>query len=231
MIGYFASIVLALTPEAPLLQAPVAESVDPQYVECVALVKNDVEKGRERATRWAGDGGGPPAQHCLAVAELAAGFPKTAALRLEELASRSDAGDELVRARILSQAALAWLEADEVDLAGNAINAAFAAAPGAGELYLFSAMVHWAKGEAQATVDDITIGEKKGFTSVDGYVLRGRARHALLLHREAADDVVAALSIDPFNLDALVLRGDLQQAGIDIDAYYENADSGARKQN
>lgn len=224
MIGHLASIVLSvLTPEAPLLQAPIPESVDPKYKACVDLVKTDLEKGRENATRWVGDGGGPPAQHCLAVAELAAGFPKAAALRLEDLASRSDAGDELVRARILSQAALAWLEAGELELAQAAIDAAFAAAPGAGELYLFSAMVHDAKEEYQATIDDITIGEKKGFTSAEGYVLRGRARHALLLHREAADDVVAALSIDPFNLDALVLRGELQQAGIDIDAYYSDA--------
>ncbi len=224
MIGYFASIVLsALTPEAPLLQAYIPESVDPQYKECVALVKKDVEKGRQNATRWVSDGGGPPAQHCLAVAELAAGLPKAAALRLEDLAARSDAGDELVRARILSQAALAWLQAGEPTLAQNAIDAAFAAAPGAGELYLFAAMIAWEKGEAQATIDAINAGEKKGFTSVEGYVLRGRARHALLLHREAADDVVAALSIDPFNLDALVLRGELQQAGINIDAYYSDA--------
>jgi hypothetical protein len=224
MIGHLASIVLSvLTPEAPLLQAPVPESVDPQYRECVALVKSDLEEGRKRATRWASDGGGPPAQHCLAIAELAAGFPKAAAVRLEELASRSDAGDELIRARILSQAALAWLQADELALAQNAIDTAFAAAPGAGELYLFAAMVSSARGESQATIDAIDAGEKKGFTSVEGYVLRGRAKHALLKHREAADDVVAALSIDPFNLDALVLRGDLQQAGVDIEAYYTDA--------
>jgi hypothetical protein len=226
MLAYFASIIVTiLTPEAPLLQAPIPESVDPQYKECVALVKSDLEAGRAHATRWVNDGGGPPAHHCLAVAELAAGLPKVAAIRLEELASRSDTGDNLVRARILSQAALAWLQAEEPALAENAINAAFAAAPGAGELYLFAAMIYWAKGEAQATIDAIDAGERKSFTSIEGYVLRARAKHALLRHREAADDVVAALSIDPTNLDALVLRGELYQAGVDIEAYYAEADA------
>ena len=39
----------------------------------------------------------------------------------------------------------------------------------------------------------------------------------------SADDVIAALRIDPTNLDALVLRGDLSQKGVDIRADYAPA--------
>ena len=41
----------------------------------------------------------------------------------------------------------------------------------------------------------------------------------------AADDVVAALTIDPYNIDALTMRGELRQAGVEIEAYY-GADEG-----
>lgn len=222
-----AAILLLLTPEAPtVVQAAVPESPDPEYAACVAAVGDNVETGREFAIRWASEGGGAPAQHCLAIADLAAGFPKSAAMRLEELAERSDAGDLLVRARILSQAALAWVEAGEPLEADRTIEQAFALAPDAGELYLAAAKVYAANDRQQATIDAITSAENAGFVSADGYVLRARAHFALAQYHRAAEDDVAALKIDPFNLDALVLRGELAQAGIAIDADYQRVEDG-----
>lgn len=221
----FAAITLLMTPEAPLLQDPVPESVDPDYAACVTTVGEDAAAGRLRAERWANEGGGPPAQHCLAVAELAAGLPKLAAIRLQELAERNDAGDDLVRARILSQAALAWVEAGEIAQAEETMRAAFAVAPNAGELYLAQAKIHAAAGRNQAAIDAVDRAEEDGFVSADASVLRGRAKHNLLRHREAADDVIAALSLDPMNVDALVLRGDLIQAGVTIGARYRRDES------
>lgn len=222
-----AVILLLLTPEAPtVVQAAVPESPDPEYAACVAAVGDNVETGRELATRWASEGGGAPAQHCLAIADLAAGFPKSAAMRLEELAERSDAGDVLVRARILSQAALAWVEAGEPLEADRTIEQAFALAPDAGELYLAAAKVYAANDRQQATIDAITLAENAGFVSADGYVLRARAHFMLAQYHRAAEDDVAALKIDPFNLDALVLRGELAQAGIAIDADYQRVEGG-----
>ncbi|MGE0408621.1 MAG: hypothetical protein AB7P23_05075 [Amphiplicatus sp.] len=212
-----------LTPEAPPLEAGV---VDPGYAACIERVEKNVEDGRKAAAQWAADTGRAPALHCLAVADLAAGYPKVAAIRLDELGGRDDAGDAFVRARIYSQAALSWLEADRPDLAEKSIDAAFALAPEAGEIYLAAAKMHWAKQELQATIDAVTAAEEKGFTSADAYVLRGRALHALARDREAADDVVAALTLDPRNLDALVLRGDLYAAGIKIDAHYRIGEKG-----
>jgi tetratricopeptide (TPR) repeat protein len=225
MIGYLASIILAaLTPEAPLLDSPVPESLDPDYKACTDKVRTNVADGRRAATLWVNAGGGPPAHHCLAVADLAAGFPKLAAIRLEDLAAREEAGDALIRARLYSQAALAWLEAKEPALAEKAVGAAFAAAPDADELYLIAAKVYAAGDKQQATIDAVTTAEERGYKSADCYVLRGRALHALARHREAAEDVVNALTLDPANLDALVLRGDLYQAGIEIDAYYTDVE-------
>lgn len=221
-----ALLLMLWTPEAPsVVQEPVAETADPEYEACVARLGENIKAAREAAARWASEGGGAPAHHCLAVADLAAGFPKLAAIRLEELSERADAGDGPTRARILSQAALAWVEAGDPEQAQSAIDKAFAFAPESGELHLAAAKVHAANDRLQATIDAVTSAEDAGYVSADGYVLRGRARHNLSQHREAADDVVAALSIDPFHLDALVLRGDLARAGIEIEAYYTDADT------
>lgn len=221
-----AAILLLLTPEAPVVvQAAVPETPDPEYTACVAAISDNVEAGRAAAVRWLSEGGGAPAQHCLAVADLAAGFPKSAAIRLAELAERSDAGDELVRARILSQAALAWVEAGELLEADRTIEEAFALAPDAGELFLAAAKIYAVNDRQQATIDAVTSAENAGFVSADGYVLRARAHFTLAQYLRAAEDDVEALKIDPFNLDALVLRGELAQAGIAIDADYQRVEN------
>lgn len=226
MIAHLIALALAAQTASAVPDYPPSDGgeIDPDYEACIAGLAENVVKGRDAASKWYAEGGGAPALHCLAVADLAAGHPKLSAVHLEELADRPDAGDKLVRARILSQAARAWLEAGENDFAEKALDAAFADAPGAGELYLVKAAVKFAQGEMQATIDAVTEAEKQGVTAPEGYVLRGRALHALARNREAADDVVAALKLDPLNVDALTLRGDLHQAGVDIKTHYRSAD-------
>lgn len=227
-MNFLPALLLLITPEAA---APAVGTAAPDrtYEACTALVLKDAKAGREFAARWVAEAGGPQAQHCLAVADLRAGFPKIAAIRLEELSERTDAGDNVIRARILSQAALAWLEGGEVAEAARSIEAAFAMAPDDDELYLPAARVYAAEERRQATIDAVTTAEDRGMATSQGYVLRGRAYFVLTKYREAADDVVAALKLDPLNVDALVLRGDLAQQGVDIRADYSKALSGRRK--
>ncbi|MFQ5562177.1 MAG: hypothetical protein ACE5FO_01270 [Parvularculaceae bacterium] len=217
----------ALSALAAALPSTPAQTNDaernPRYQDCIALLEEDQEIGRIAARQWYADGGGAPALHCLAVADLAAGFPKLAAVRLMELADRSDAGDDHVRARILSQAAKAWLEAGETEQAESALQAAFRHAPGSGELELTAAEVYAAGERWQDTADAVTRAEEAGFVSVKGFVLRARSLIALTDYHAAAEDVVRALKIDPFDIDALVLRGELQQRGVVINANYRRA--------
>lgn len=196
-----------------------AGAQESRYHDCVALVEADPELGRTAAQQWVGEGGGANARHCLAVADLKAGFPKLAAVRLLEIAERKDAGDDYVRARILSQAADAWLEAEEPALAEEALDKAFALTPNAGELHLAAARVYGALERWQLVVKAVDEAEEAGFVSPRTYVLRGRAYAALGSYQTAANDVVNALSLDPVNVDALVLRGELQQAGVVIDVF------------
>lgn len=215
-------ILTLLTPEAPFIPAYLESSVGagPRHQECVRLIVEDVEEGRLGAQRWASEGGGAPAQHCLAIADLAAGYPKLAAIRLRDLAERSDAGDETTRARVLAQSALAWLEGGEIREAEAAADAARVHAPALAELEFVAAKIYAADRRWQAAAGAITAAEEKGVTSVDGYLIRANAFRALGRDEDAADDVVAALSIDPLNIEALTLRGELQQAGVAIEAYY-----------
>lgn len=193
-----------------------AEAPD-RYLDCLLLVEQDIEMGRRAAQLWAAEGGGANAQHCLALADIAAGFVKLGAARLETVAKRNDAGDVLAQARLYAQAADAWLEADEIAFASTAIGVAFALAPDAAELYLTDAKIKAAKGDWHRVIAAVSAAEKGGVASANGFVLRGRGRLETGDTEGAATDTVNALSVDPTNIDALTLRGDVQRAGIQID--------------
>ncbi len=219
----------AFTPEAPY---DVQDRSNPdfgqngdRYESCVKAVNTDIDTGRMIAEQWANQGGGARAAHCLAVADLAAGYPKLAAIRLIEASERPDAGDILIRARLLEQAAQAWLEAENPKNALSAIIQAIKLAPNSGELRLTAGIIHAANEEWRKTIEAISAAEEQGFTSASGYVARARAYKSLLKNRQAAEDVVAVLKTDPFNLDALVIRGELHQLGIEINANYKRKPS------
>ncbi len=216
------SVIALLTPEAPFLPVYLASeaSAGARHQECVRLIVEDLAEGREGAQRWALEGGGAAAQHCLAIADLAAGFPKLAAIRLTDTAARSDAGDDTTRARILAEAAFAWLEAGDIAEAEKAIANAKERAPALKELDFVAAKIFAADNRWQAAADAVTAAEKNGVKTPEAYVIRARAYRALGRDDDAAEDVVSALTLDPFNIDALTLRGELRQAGVEIEAYF-----------
>lgn len=200
-----------------LLAASTPAEAPDRYLDCLLLVEQDIEMGRRAAQLWAAEGGGANAQHCLALADIAAGFVKLGAARLEAVAKRNDAGDALAQARLYAQAADAWLEADEIGFANTAIATAFAIAPDAAELYLTDAKVKAARRDWHRVIAAVSAAEKGGVASANGFVLRGRARLETGDTEGAAADTVNALSVDPVNIDALTLRGDVQRAGVQID--------------
>ncbi|OFW99549.1 MAG: hypothetical protein A3E78_00120 [Alphaproteobacteria bacterium RIFCSPHIGHO2_12_FULL_63_12] len=215
-----------LTPEAPILPAYLEreETTSERHADCVRLIADDPASGRRAAESWASEGGGAPALHCLAVSDLAAGLPKLAAVRLTGISERADAGDAKARARLLAEAALAWLDARDYPQAEGSIGAAKRMAPDLAELDFVAAKVFAAAGKHQAAADAVTAAETKGLRTIEAYIIRARANRALGKDMAAADDVVAALSLNPLDIDALTLRGELQQAGIDIEAYYDDDD-------
>ncbi|MFZ5616747.1 MAG: hypothetical protein ACOZAA_05435 [Pseudomonadota bacterium] len=216
------AIAFLTTPEAPFMPAYLdrIEGTTARYADCVKLIADDLEIGRRAAETWATEGGGAPALHCLAIADLAAGFPKLAAVRLTEISERGDAGDARARARLLAEAALAFLDAGDSQQAEESVAAAKGLAPDLPELDFVAAKAYAAGGKWQAAADAVTAAEDAGLKAPEAYVIRARAHRALGKDFDAADDVVSALTLNPYDLDALVLRGELQQAGVEIEAYY-----------
>ena len=211
------SMLIVAPLETTPTEAALMETVNPRYVECVTLVETDLEAGRRAAQQWVSDGGGAEARHCLSIADIRAGFPKLAALRFEEIAQRKDAGDDYVRARLLAQAVEAWLKAKEPDHAEAALDLALELVPDSAELQLTAAKVYAAQERWQETITAVSRAEDDNIVSAETYVLRGRGRYVIGAYERAAEDVVTALTLDPVNVDALVLRGDLAQVGISID--------------
>ncbi|MEZ5896861.1 MAG: hypothetical protein R3C51_10730 [Parvularculaceae bacterium] len=223
------SLIFFLTPEAPYLAPYLETSIEeagsnPRHADCIRLVAKDLEIGRIAAQQWTVEGGGMAAQHCLAIADLAAGFPRLAAARLVDIAEKKDVGDVTVQARLWTQAALAWLDANDAAEATAAIEKAIALEPGNAATRIIAAKVYSAADRWQLAEDAITDAKSYGIETPEGFVIRARARRALGRDMAAAEDVANALNIDPFNLDALVIRGELQQAGINIEAYYGDND-------
>jgi len=214
------TILLAITSFSALLAA----EASPRYLTCIEGLESDLEAGRQAAQDWAAHGGGAPAEHCLALADIAAGFPKLAAARLQDIADRKDAGDDYVRARLLSQAANAWLKANSPDNAQATLEAAKALAPDAGELELTAMRIHAAQEQWQYVLAAARKAERAGFSDAEHYVLKGRANLSLGALELAAKNVVSALMLEPYNLDALVLRGEIQQRGVMIDVFYGDDD-------
>lgn len=220
-------LALVGTPEAPYLPAYLdqIESTSARYVDCVKLVSKDLDIGRRAAERWASEGGGAPALHCLAVSDLAAGLPKLAAIRLTEISERSDAGDSRARARLLAEAALAWIDARDYQQAEGSVLAAKNLVPDLAELDFVAAKVYAAAKQWQQAADAVTAAADGGIATIELYLIRAKALRALGRDREAADDVVAALAIEPLNIEALTMRGELAEAGIEIEAYYGDAET------
>ncbi len=217
-----------------IIQDPHARSdiylnVNPRHQACLQGIEEDLQTGRVAADKWMRDGGGAHATHCLAMADFAAGFPKLAAVRLqtlaEKMATERHGENTLTRARLFAQAAEIWLSADRTDAALNALDAAKTLTPEAGELYLLSGKISVKRRRWQDVVYAITLAEKQGIVTATGYTARARAYKELTQFDLSAEDTARALRIDPFNLKALVLRGELAQAGITINTNFKKLDA------
>ncbi|MEM1397284.1 MAG: hypothetical protein AAGH38_07550, partial [Pseudomonadota bacterium] len=216
------------TPPVPDFASPegleIYKSSDESYRACIKLLAEDTAAGAEGARSWMFSGGGAPAMHCVAVADLALGRPRLAAVRLLELSERRDVGPAGTKATVLAEAALAWLDAEEPEFAVEAIETAIDTEPTRVDLQVVAAKAYASAERWQAASDAVDFVEAANVETAEVFLIRARAMRALGKNQEAAEDVVRTLKIDPFNLDALVLRGELVQSGIYIAANYAPKD-------
>ena len=204
---------------APALAEESTVMLDPAYQACITKVEKDAIAARSFALRWVSDGGGAPAVHCLAVADLALDQPRLAAARLAPLADKTALTDPSLAARLYLQTAQAWALGGDEALALKAMDAAYAMAPAATQVDLEAAPIYAELGRWGLVKRALDKAARTQALNADALVLRGRAKMTLADPAGAAEDVRAALNLQPDNIAGLVLRGELAQVGHVIDVY------------
>ncbi len=142
------TITWLLMTASPLVALQVGRAADDmtaaeeRYGNCLMTASRSPDKGINEALVWRGEGGGAPARHCEAVGLFNIGEYAESAARLELIAEdmrygrdmplkdgKRVVGTSLMLASIWTQAANAWLMADEITRAEAAIDQALSLAP------------------------------------------------------------------------------------------------------
>lgn len=210
MLPSFARAIVLMT--LPIICSVEAANVDatnaePRYRACMDQVASDAGKALRMAEAWRKEGGGVPARHCAAAAEMALGRFSEAGEALEVLAADSSRDRPALRASLYGQAAHAWLAADKPDRAEFAATQALALAPGNAGLLVLRARARAGQHRLGEAISDLDRAIAADPSSVDAYVFRASALRQQQALESAAADLDQALSLDPRHPEALLERG------------------------
>jgi tetratricopeptide (TPR) repeat protein len=190
----------------PLPPAPPRLADGPDYEHCLSMLANDPTGAYAFADAWDATGGGPPALHCRALAEIALGDPQSGAELLEKAVAASQAPDAS-RAAALGQAVQAWLMADDPARGYDAASNALALSPDDPDLLIDRSITAATMERYIDAIDDLDRALTLDPGRVDALVFRAAAwRNESRLPR-AREDIDRAISLDPDNPEALLERG------------------------
>jgi len=193
-----------------------------RYDECIAATERDPETAFEDALVWRDQGGGGPAEHCVAMALLALGYADEAAVRLDALARENQGGTQEQRSDLMLQAGDAWLLARRFDLAESSFSAALMLTPRNADVWAARARARAMEGNWEDAETDLDAAITFNNANPEYYVLRSAARDATGKDELAANDIDTALEIDPNFPDALAERGLIRFAAGDEDGARED---------
>ncbi len=163
-------------------------SLDPKrYDGCVRAIPTDAQKAEEFAIQWQALGGGLPARHCQALAQLQQGKNAAAALTLSKAAQAAEAQKSPMAA----------------DFWGQAGNAALLAGDAKG------AVAHFASGLA-------AVGEFAPVRSANLLIDRARAYTELADAKSARADLDRALALAPSESTGWLLSATLARRQDDL---------------
>lgn len=190
----------------PLPPAPPRLAEGPDYEHCLAMLANDPTGAYAFADAWDATGGGAPALHCRALAEIALGDPQSGADLLEKAVAASQAPDAS-RAAVLGQAVQAWLMADDPARGYDAASNALALSPDDPDLLIDRSITAATMERYMDAIDDLDRALTLDPGRVDALVFRAAAwRNESRLPR-AREDIDRAIALDPDNPEALLERG------------------------
>ncbi len=182
-----------------------------QYEDCMALAKRQADDAFEAALAWAAKGGGVPAQHCAAVAQVGMGDYVGAAVRLGEAVKKMPKDQAPLAAEMLAQAGQAWFLADDLERAQLTQTEALKLAPDDVDLLLDRAITRAAAKNYWEAIDDLNRAQELAPGRADVLVYRAAAYRYVDGLDLARDDIDRAVALDPDSPDALLERGTIRR--------------------
>lgn len=209
------SIAALLLPFA-LMQADGAAATSTRFDQCVALIDSDAPRAYEEGMAWAAEAGALDAYRCAAMALIAQGRANEAARRLESLAVAVNPESRGARAELFSQAGNAWLLDRDPAHARSAFTRAIALMEGDTEvmpdLLIDRARSYAMEGDYRHAEEDLS--RALDIRANDALALRLRA--SARMHQNSFDlaeaDALAAVALEPANVDALLVLGHVRES-------------------
>jgi len=210
-VGLIAVLGSAISAITFLPTSSYAVNAAEEYKACIKLTKREPELAFGSALSWRDTGGGFPARHCAALALVGMKKYHLAAPRLEKLADEmAKAGSDFV-IPVLSQAANAWLLAEDYSRANAVASAALELEPGNIELLIDRSRILAKAENYQEAFDDLDLVLRLDPTRPIALAFRGAALRQLGDNQRAMEDVELALSLKPDLVEALLERGILHR--------------------
>ncbi|MCK5040923.1 MAG: tetratricopeptide repeat protein [Sphingomonadales bacterium] len=236
IVGWAISISVAAQ-EGVLEELPVDDGVlgnAERYQNCVATAHENSQAAFDVGTKWRDEGGGLPAQHCVALSLVGLGLYENAAEQLEVIASdlRLGRGLDFVRmiasgnrkvlADVYMQAGNVWLLAERSIMAYDVFSLGLfeveADSEQALEIYVDRARASGFGGDFDLAIEDLQKANELSPERADILIFLATAQRLLEKFDDAAQTLEQALSIFPDNPEILLERGNLRFDMGDVDA-------------
>jgi Flp pilus assembly protein TadD len=174
-----------------------------QYQACMLLVDRAPSDALESAVAWEKKGGGDAARHCEALAYI--GLKQFE--DLERIAQVMPQAKAELAAALFGQAAMAWTQADNMQLALHDVNEGLKLQPKSVDLLVFRAKIYGNSGEFADALTDLNAANDLAPQRAETLVLRATAYRHLKNVDLARDSIEQALKAEPDNPDALLEHG------------------------
>ena len=178
-----------------------------RYDNCLKETVSNPAAALDLATKW--NNGGPPAQHCAALALVGLKRYSEAAQKLDALGRAPGMGE--LRPALFDQAGNAWLLAGEISKAIASFEGALALSSRDPDTYVDLARAQAMQSDWPDVESDLNAALSLSPNRIDLLVLRASARRAQNLLTEARADIQSALAISPGNPDAMLERGSIER--------------------
>ncbi len=194
-----------------LLFAPPALAQDSaRYGRCLGVAEKNPAIALADAEGWAKSGGGTPAEHCAAMAQVGLKRYADAATRLDRLA-RANGTPGAMRGEIFTQAGNAWLLAGNGSKSVASLKAALTISAGDADLYADLGRAEAMIRNWRDAVLHLTTAIAMRPRSPDLLLLRASAQRALRQYKPALADLNTALALKRGDAAVLMERGLLRR--------------------